>query len=308
MGRRCRRLALALGLALAASPGPGIAAAPAAGRTVGKTPVRRPPSGPPRDPVATCTRHLQTIGRALAAYERDKGRPPAQLSDLYPRYLANKALLHCPADPSPGEPGFTLLELAPDPKLPTSYFYTMRADAAVPAGFLLGPGPDRLSSWRAQTVAQRVQFGDRAPIARCGHHGAGPRAERPPLVLNLTPTGEVYRSEETWELDRAAILTLLHRLERDVTAGPQRFLGRWSPEQTTIFFSVVVRAVYSPGGAHPATAAASAPSRASWLAWWERSPTPPGAASTASPDVSITRRAIPGRRSPRARRPCVCRA
>jgi tetratricopeptide (TPR) repeat protein len=246
MLQRCR-VVLALALALAPPSDPGLAAASAFARTGGKTPVRRPLPGPPQDTTATCTRHLQAIGRALAAYERDRGLPPSHLSDLYPRYLSNKAALHCPADPSPGEPGFALLELPPDPKLPVSYFYTMSADAAVPAGFLLGPGPDRLASWRAQTLVQRIQFGDRVPVVRCGHHWTGPHAARPPFVLNLTPAGQVYRSEQTWELEPATIQVMLARLERDAAAGPARFLERWSAEQTALFFSVVVRAVYSPG-------------------------------------------------------------
>ena len=50
------------------------------------------------DAVAACTQHLQTIGRALAAYQHDNGELPRHLSDLYPKYVADRAVFHCPAD------------------------------------------------------------------------------------------------------------------------------------------------------------------------------------------------------------------
>src|SRR5437016_13325567 len=82
-------------------------------------PGRAAPRSPP-DAVTTCTRNLQAIGRALAAYRHANGGLPPHLSDLYPKYLTDRRLLHCPSDPSPGEPGYVA---SGDPKLPISYLY-----------------------------------------------------------------------------------------------------------------------------------------------------------------------------------------
>ena len=96
MRHRHRRLWLPALLWLAAAPG---FAAPA----------------PPGDAVAVCTAHLNAISRALAAYQREKGELPPHLSDLYPQYLTDKSVFHCPADPSPGQPDFGTVA---DPRLP----------------------------------------------------------------------------------------------------------------------------------------------------------------------------------------------
>ena len=50
-----------------------------------------PPTTAPMDRDAAmdpCTEHLKTIGNALAAYEHDNGKLPDQLSDLFPKYVA----------------------------------------------------------------------------------------------------------------------------------------------------------------------------------------------------------------------------
>ena len=53
-----------------------------------------------------CAAHLASIGKAVAAFEKDHGKLPDFLSDLHPRYVPDKKLFHCPADPSPeGSPG-----------------------------------------------------------------------------------------------------------------------------------------------------------------------------------------------------------
>src|SRR5947209_13961104 len=84
----------------------------------------------PSDDAATCTKHLEAIGRALEAYQKEKKELPPHLSDLYPQYLTDKALLHCPADPTAGEPG--LEESPKDPNLPTSYLYEMSLEKGAP--------------------------------------------------------------------------------------------------------------------------------------------------------------------------------
>src|SRR5206468_3760639 len=54
--------------------------------------------------AAACGRQLMLLHNALEAYERDRKQPPDRLSDLVPKYLPDKSLLHCPADPTPGTP------------------------------------------------------------------------------------------------------------------------------------------------------------------------------------------------------------
>src|SRR5438128_856640 len=111
------------------------------------------------DAMVVCTRQLEAIGRALAAYQRDKGDLPPNLSDLYPKYVSDPKLFHCPADSTPGSPGHPRVE--PDPKLPVSYAYEMSLRPAVFSIFL-GPAPDGNGlTWRQQKMAQSAHFGDR---------------------------------------------------------------------------------------------------------------------------------------------------
>src|SRR4030095_8401190 len=78
------------------------------------------------DALTEAKEHLQTIGKALQQYEQDTHRLPDQLSDLLPKYLSDGAILHCPADPTPGSPGRSYAHK--DPKLPVSYSYEFSAD------------------------------------------------------------------------------------------------------------------------------------------------------------------------------------
>src|SRR5205085_10133691 len=80
-----------------------------------------------------CTRQIQAIGRALLAYQKAEGGLPDQLWDLAPKYLPDTALLRCPADPTPGEPGYT----TPDPEHPCSYLYELEPRPAAPGILLL---------------------------------------------------------------------------------------------------------------------------------------------------------------------------
>src|SRR5688572_7107579 len=102
---------------------------------------------PRRDTMVVCSSNLNAIGRALAAYRRAKGQLPPHLSNLYPGYLKDRRLFHCPADPSKGKPGYAFIPA--DPKLPISYNYEMnlRGD---PRGVLLGsPSAEAPTTWRA---------------------------------------------------------------------------------------------------------------------------------------------------------------
>lgn len=198
-------------------------------------------AAPHDDVVAACTRHLQVIGQALAAYQRDHGELPPHLSDLVPRYITDKTLLHCPADRSPGKPGvggkgWPTVSFPADPKLPISYSYDMSL-APNPRGIFLGPLPaGGAATWRALRMAQRVNYGDRAPMVRCWHHWYTRAAHGQSIVLNLTPSGQVYRSTWNWEHDRETIPVVLDRLERDVDAGAQTFRRRWLPERIAGYF------------------------------------------------------------------------
>jgi tetratricopeptide (TPR) repeat protein len=184
-------------------------------------------TAPPGDAVAICTAHLQAIGRALAAYQRDKGELPPHLSDLYPKYLSDKSVFHCPADPTPGEPDFGP---AADPRMPISYLYEMSADRSGAMGVQLGPrqsGPE--TTWRQDKLAQRVNFGDWVPVVSCRHH-------LPDGLLNLTLSGRVYRTRTIWEYHPAVIASVAARIEQELATGPDRFLSRWSPDAIAQYF------------------------------------------------------------------------
>jgi tetratricopeptide (TPR) repeat protein len=180
----------------------------------------------PADAMARCTGQLHVISRALAAYQRDKGDLPPHLSDLYPKYLRNKGLLHCPADRTPGKVG---LQWVPaDPRLPVSYFYHTSMDRWNPTGTLLGPPPTEPGKTRRQILAaQAVYFGERVPVVRCLHH---------PKVLHLTLTGQVYRGSIFWEYDWETVPVLLRCLERDLNAGSETFRRRWQPDRVALYF------------------------------------------------------------------------
>jgi tetratricopeptide (TPR) repeat protein len=194
------------------------------------------------DAIDPCTRHLQAIGRALAAYQRDNGELPPHLSDLYPKYLADKKLLHCPADPSPGEPGLegTLDdEIRPpaDPAMPISYSYPM--STLRPRVIFGTPGPRRpgARTWRGQMLGMGDWFGDTVPVVRCWHHVTERTVYRDPRILNLALNGQVYRSTGNWQMAHVAVEEELTRMERDLAAGPAQFRSRWWPDEVALFFA-----------------------------------------------------------------------
>ena len=148
-----------------------------------------------------CAAHLASIGKAVAAFEKDHGKLPDFLSDLHPRYVPDKKLFHCPADPSPeGSPGRRFVR--PDPKMPCSYSYEFNAH---PSGGLpspLGPFPksDLGEGWgtcRHVMTAQTNFYGGQVPVVRCFHHKD--EHSDAPRVINLSRGGRVYRSTGAWE-------------------------------------------------------------------------------------------------------------
>lgn len=51
--------------------------------------------------VGICELQMAEIGAALDRYVTKNGKYPHRLTDLYPKFLENRGLLHCPADPRP---------------------------------------------------------------------------------------------------------------------------------------------------------------------------------------------------------------
>jgi hypothetical protein len=203
--------------------------------TAAAAPCLAKPSAPP-DAAASCTRQLKTISRALSAYQQAQGELPAHLSDLLPRYLADPKLLHCPADPSPGVPDFQ--GAAGDPKLRSSYSYEMTTDSTTVRCLQLGPRPQNLT-WREQKLAQQVHFGDRVPVLRCGHHDDTSGVGQKGSFLNLTLSGQVYRSASRWELDAVSLPAVLTCLERDLDQGTETFRRRWQPDRLAEYLRTV---------------------------------------------------------------------
>jgi hypothetical protein len=122
---------------------------------------------PTEYPREVCRQHLQAVWRALQAYQRDHGKLPPHLSELYPRYVTDKALFHCPADDAPGQTAIGY----DDPKLPISYIYEFSVYPAPPS-FFSGGGlsPHQLpqgATWRDFKQDSRRYFGDRVPVASC---------------------------------------------------------------------------------------------------------------------------------------------
>jgi D-alanyl-D-alanine carboxypeptidase len=180
-------------------------------------------AAPPQNTVAICTQHLMEIGRALAAYERDHREYPPLLSDLYPRYITDKGLFLCPADPSSGPQG---TGLATDPRMPASYLYAWSTDKAPELGpaFKLGPQPPGAdATWRDCMKAARRHFGDYVPLVACVHHEA---PEGPMRVLAVS--GRVYRSGSNWDLDPGTIEAGLQRMEQDLAGDRTHFTRIWA--------------------------------------------------------------------------------
>jgi TIR domain len=173
-----------------------------------------------------CSQNLREISRALSAYYRDNSQLPAYLSELYPRYLADKQWFHCPADPSAG--GLGRDDLRQDPKLPSSYEY----DDGM--GYRFGPTGE--GDWRQLKMLKDVYYGDRVPLVRCWHHTQPPAGVPAGFVPDLSRTGQVYRDREAWEGDPAAVPVVLASIERDLDAGADQFCSRWLLDRIARFF------------------------------------------------------------------------
>jgi tetratricopeptide (TPR) repeat protein len=175
-----------------------------------------------------CSQNLREIGRALAAYYRDNRHLPAYLSELYPRYLADKQWFHCPADPSPGKPGQE--GVRQDPKLPNSYEYS---DSNSMGGRPLG---GRGGDWPQTKMMEDLHYGDRIPLVRCWHHDRPPAGVPVGFVLDLSRTGQIYRDKAQWDGDPATVRVVLASIERDLDAGAGQLCSRWALDRIARFF------------------------------------------------------------------------
>jgi D-alanyl-D-alanine carboxypeptidase len=176
----------------------------------------------PDNPETVCIGHMMTISHALKQYQRDHGELPPHLSDLCPRYLADKAVLHCPNDASPGRSGFEANGIA-DAKLPNSYLYQMTTDPRPFGTWWLGPGHDgEKASFRKDLMLLRANFGDHVPVVSCYHHR---------FVLQLTLAGYVYRGSDDWAKDPPMIPVMLECMDRDLSAGTSVFKRHWEPRK-----------------------------------------------------------------------------
>ena len=193
-----------------------------------------PVSGKPisADQAASlCKRHLQAIRAALKAFVRDHHQLPDQLSDLFPHYLPDRSVFHCPDDPTPGEPGSG--DGHADPRQPISYSYEMSAGRSNGLACPLGPFPASDlpgGGWgteRLVNLHQRRFFGDRVPIMRCFHHqrpGEPPSAQP---ILNLTLEGNIYTSSLHWEDSPGTVAVVLQRARYDLRANVAVFARDW---------------------------------------------------------------------------------
>lgn len=178
-----------------------------------------------------CTEQLEVIGRALKAYQRDQGELPLHLSDLYPQYVGDVSVFHCPADSSAGGlPGW-FRWFPGDPKLRVSYLYEFSAHPA-PPGPAVPFSPEQPGEGAAlREFKQRAcrYFGDRVPIVTCLHHPEG--------RLSLPVAGPVYRGKGNWEDEPASLAAPLARMEEGLAADPLAFVQHWSLAAIAEFYA-----------------------------------------------------------------------
>jgi hypothetical protein len=181
--------------------------------------------------IETCKQHLRQLHHALLAYQHDHNRLPDALSDLVPRYVSQKSLLHCPDDHTPGEPGHE--EGIGDPKQPVSYSYEMSARSSNGLADPFGtPPPTDIpgkpwGSERNLNLWQRRYFGDRVPVVRCYHHiepGEPPSRQR---VLSITVNGSLYISGVKWKNAPDTISEVAQRVAEGLAGNVDGFRRDW---------------------------------------------------------------------------------
>ncbi len=151
-----------------------------------------------------CERNLKTIYEAIQAYRKDHKELPNWLSDLVPRYLADRSVLICPVTTRTGHRQTYGLS---DPKVNTSYAFEFSAQQ-VPA--CRWGGQSKLSMRQFKELQMAV-LGGETPVLRCYQHS--PR-------LNVGFNGRFYESEQVWENSFAHVALL-----KDLS--PARLLERF---------------------------------------------------------------------------------
>ena len=132
---------------------------------------------------ASCIANLQTIYKAIQAYEHDHGALPNWLSDLVPKYLPDTNTLICPVSRRTGQ---TETPPLADPKRACSYLFEF---CPVPLGAELPNAPQRTRrEWKQR---QMGLVGSIVPLVRCRQHAS---------VLNLAFDGRIYESPPSWEV------------------------------------------------------------------------------------------------------------
>lgn len=179
--------------------------------------------------LAACERQLQTLHKALVAYERDRHKLPDELSDLWPDYVKDKALFRCPADPTAGTPARGFAHT--DPHLPVSYSYEFNAAVSHGLPCPLGPfpKPDVGDAWGTNRLVNEHEayfFGDQVPVVRCFHHKSNESEAH--KVPNLTRSGRVYYFTGVWEDHPDSLAAVLKAVDRDLAAGPAAFEKNWN--------------------------------------------------------------------------------
>jgi|GEM_PF-2021909 len=190
------------------------------------------PQGPSEDALKATTERLQKIHTALLAFEKKHRRWPDWLSDLVPEYLPDEAALRDPADPGSGSLGSD--QAYEDPKFRVSYSYERCAKISNGLPGPLGPFPkpdvgNAWGTWRLVNGHQEYFWGDQVPLVRCYLHRPPEeeRADGHDLVLNLTPSGRIYRSKYDWNAHPDSIEFVLRTLARDMQAGFKHVGRHW---------------------------------------------------------------------------------
>jgi peroxiredoxin len=202
------------------------------------------PVGGGTDRIQVSVERLKTIHKALVAYESKHKQWPDHLSDLVPEFLPDRNALVDPADPGTGDLGST--EAHRDPKFHVSYSYERSVDHSQGLPAPLGPFPKSdladprffWGSWRLVNGHQEHFFGDQVPLVRCFLHRP-PEEDRKPgkdLVLNLTPSGRVYRSDFGWDKHPDSVAFVLWTLRRDLTQGAPNLCRRWTLGRVAEYF------------------------------------------------------------------------
>ncbi|HWB02661.1 MAG TPA: redoxin domain-containing protein [Verrucomicrobiales bacterium] len=188
---------------------------------------------PDEKDIAVSMANLKTIHGALVAYEKKHHQWPDHLSSLIPDFLPNEAALRDPSDAGKGNIGST--EAHEDPKFRVSYSYERAADVSNGLPGPLGPFPapdvgKSWGTWRHVNGHQEYFWGDQVPLVRCFLHRPPEeeRADGNDLVLNLTPSGRIYRSKFDWDAEADSIDMVLRAFARDLTLGFGNVRRHWN--------------------------------------------------------------------------------